>query len=328
MKAAPHIPVMVEEVIAAVEPQPGSLVIDGTFGAGGYARAFLKQGARVVGFDRDPTAIEAARSSGLADDPDLTLHQAPFSRMGEFVEEAEADAVVLDIGVSSMQIDQAERGFSFMQDGPLDMRMGDYGPSAADVVNRLPVGDLTRVIGLLGEEKKAARIARAIETARADALIETTGQLARIIEKAVPRRHDDRIHPATRTFQGVRIYVNDELNELTRALHAAERCLKPGGRLVVVTFHSLEDRIVKRFIAEAAGGSRGSRHMPAGGDATPTFEPPGKQGRGPSDEEVVRNPRARSARLRVARRLDAPPRDITPGPTHALPPIQSLGRHS
>ena len=300
--------------------------MDGTFGAGGYTRAFLERGAKVVAFDRDPTAIAAARSSGLADDPSLVLHEAPFSSMAEFVDAENADAVVLDVGVSSMQIDQAERGFSFMQDGPLDMRMSENGPSAANVVNHLAVGDLTRVIGLLGEDKKAGRIARAIEAARQEEPITTTGRLARIIEKAVPRRHDDRIHPATRTFQGIRIYVNDELNELTRALHAAEKLLKPGGRLVVVTFHSLEDRIVKRFIADAAGSSQGSRHQPAIGKPEPTFEPVGKQGRSPSDEEVERNPRARSARLRVARRLDAPARDVTPDPTHALPPIQALGR--
>ena len=322
---APHIPVMVEEVLAAVDPAPGALLVDGTFGAGGYTRAFLERGASVVAFDRDPTAVESARAAGMLDGARLTLHETPFSRMAEFVEPGAADGVVLDIGVSSMQIDQPERGFSFLRDGPLDMRMGGDGPTAAAVVNQLAVNDLIRVIGLLGEEKRAAKVAHAIADERARAPIETTERLARIVEKALPRKHDDRIHPATRTFQALRIYVNDELNELAKALHSAERLLGPDGVLAVVTFHSLEDRIVKRFIAERSGGSRGSRHLPATEMSAPTFEPIGKQGIGPTESETARNPRARSARLRAARRLPGAARSDAPEPTHALPPLATLG---
>ena len=313
-----HVPVMVAEVVEAIAPLDGALVVDGTFGAGGYSRAFLANGARVVGLDRDPVVHTMAKASGLADHPRLTLRRMEFADLDHAAEEP-VDAVVLDIGVSSMQLDETERGFSFMRDGPLDMRMSAEGPTAADAVNRLPLADLTRIIGILGEEKHAPRVARAIEAARADAPIRTTGQLASVIERAVPRRHNDRIHPATRTFQGLRIWLNDELGQLARALAAAERCLKPGGRLAVVTFHSLEDRMVKRFLQQRAGGARPSRHMPATEERAATFEPIGKQGRGPSEDETMRNPRARSARLRAARRTDAPPRDDGPEIGHRLP---------
>ena len=322
-----HMPVMVDDVLAALGPLDGRLVVDGTFGAGGYSRAFLARGARVIGIDRDPTAHEMATAGGLADTPALHLVRASFGSMDEVVEEDTADAVVLDVGVSSMQIDRAERGFSFMRDGPLDMRMSDTGPTAAEIVAELSQSDLTRVIGILGEERNASRISRAVVTAREAEPIQTTAQLARIVEKAVPRRPNDRIHPATRTFQAIRIFVNDELGELARGLVAAERCLKAGGTLAVVTFHSLEDRIVKRFLAERSGGSRPSRHMPslAHDDDAATFELVGKQGRGPSEGEIMRNPRSRSAKLRVGKRTGAASRDAVPSVGHDLPPLSRFG---
>ena len=294
-----HIPVMLDEVVAALAPVPGDRMVDGTFGAGGYARALLEAGVSVTGFDRDPDAIRDA--SPMLDEfaGRLTLIEAPFSEIGTRIAPASLDGVVLDIGVSSMQIDQAERGFSFQKDGPLDMRMAQSGMSAADAVNRLPVADLTRVVGILGEERHAGRVARAIERERAGAPIETTGRLADIVEKAVGRKPQDRIHPATRTFQGLRIFVNDELRELARALIAAETVLRPGGRLAVVTFHSLEDRIVKRFFQDRLGGSGGSRHLPEVAAAEPAFTVRGKAMIKASDKEAERNPRARSAKLRA-----------------------------
>ena len=318
-----HVPVLLDEVLARLGPLDGATVIDGTFGAGGYSRAFLERGARVIGIDRDPTAHAAARSSGLAAHERLRLVQRPFSELDMVVEGRVADAVVLDIGVSSMQLDRPERGFSFRGDGPLDMRMADRGPTAADAVNGLAPADLTRVIGLLGEERHAGRVARAITAARAEAPITTTGQLAAIVRSAVSASKD-RIDPATRTFQGIRIYVNDELNEIARALEAAERSLREGGRLVVVTFHSLEDRIVKRFIAERSGSQGGSRHMPAVEALAPTFEPIGKQGMAADEREVRANPRARSARVRSAVRLAAPARDVVATPLFDLPPLATL----
>jgi 16S rRNA (cytosine1402-N4)-methyltransferase len=306
--AGPHIPVMLAEVLDALAPQQGDHVIDGTFGAGGYARAILEEGARVTGFDRDPDVIEAAGNMVVEFGGRLSLVHAPFSQLGELFEQASIDGVVLDIGVSSMQIDQASRGFSFQKDGPLDMRMARSGLSAADVVNRFSVPDLTRIIGILGEERHAGRVARAIEKERAAGAIETTGHLARVVEKAVGRKPQDRIHPATRTFQGLRIFVNDELGELGRALFGAEVVLKPGGRLVVVTFHSLEDRLVKRFFQDRTGGSGGSRHMPEIAEIPATFRIGGKAMVKASDAEAERNPRARSAKLRAGIRSDAPAR--------------------
>ena len=321
---SPHVPVMVEEVAAAVSPLEGALVIDGTFGAGGYTRRFLAGGARVIGIDRDPTALADARANGLADHPRLALHEMPFAELDEATTEP-VDGVALDIGVSSMQIDRAERGFSFMRDGPLDMRMGTTGATAADVVNAASVSDLTRIVGILGEERHAPRVARAIGKARAQEPIETTGGLASIVEATLGRKPGDRIHPATRTFQALRIFVNDELGQLARALEAAERVLKAGGRFAVVTFHSLEDRMVKRFFADRAGTSRGSRHLPAVEERAATFEPIGKQGRGPSEDEMNANPRARSARLRAARRTAAPARNEVPPLGYDLPSIASFG---
>jgi 16S rRNA (cytosine1402-N4)-methyltransferase len=301
-----HIPVLLDEVLRALAPRPGETIVDGTFGAGGYTRAILNVGASVIAIDRDPDAIRNGRALEAANDGRLRLVQGAFSQLDIHADEA-VDGVVLDIGVSSMQLDQAERGFSFRFDGPLDMRMAQAGPTAADVVNSVKAGDLTRIFGILGEERHAGRIARMIEKRRAARPFERTRDLAEAIEALVGRHPKDRIHPATRVFQALRIFVNDELGELARALYAAERALKPGGRLVVVTFHSLEDRVVKRFIADRSGTAGGSRHMPEVREEAPTFEKTGKA-IAASENEVERNPRARSAKLRAAVRSDAPAR--------------------
>ena len=300
-----HIPVLLAEVLEALAPKSGDVIVDGTFGAGGYTKAILATGASVVAIDRDPDAVAAGRALEQQSDGRLRLVQAPFSTLDEQVESA--DGVVLDIGVSSMQIDQAERGFSFRADGPLDMRMAQAGFSAADVVNSFKMGDLARIFGFLGEERHAGRIARMIESRREKHPFERTLDLADAIETHIGRAPKDKIHPATRVFQALRIFVNDELGELAKALFAAERALKPGGRLVVVTFHSLEDRIVKRFIADRADAATGSRHLPEAHTRLATF---GKAGGGvtPSDAETAANPRARSARLRAAIRTEAPAR--------------------
>lgn len=299
-----HIPVLLQEVLSALAPAPGETIVDGTFGAGGYSAAILEAGADVIGFDRDPDAIAAGAAMVDASGGKLQLIHARFSELLDHVEEASLDGVVLDIGVSSMQIDEAERGFSFMRDGPLDMRMGQSGVSAADVVNRAKSSDMTRIFGILGEERKAGRIARAIEAERQKAPFETTRQLAGLIEKVSPRRPQDKIHPATRVFQALRTYVNDELVELARTLFAAERALKPGGRLVVVSFHSLEDRIVKRYFQDRAGKASGSRHLPMVAERQSTFTLIGKQPVTASEAECEVNPRSRSAKLRAGLRTD------------------------
>lgn len=301
-----HIPVLLREVLAALKPQPDETIVDGTFGAGGYTAAILDAGASVIAFDRDPDAIAAGAAMVEAAKGRLRLVHANFSQMLDHTGEASLDGVVIDIGVSSMQIDEAERGFSFMRDGPLDMRMAQSGVSAADVVNRAKASDLTRIFGILGEERHAGRIARAIEAERAKQPFSTTRQLAGLIEKVSPRRPQDKIHPATRVFQALRTYVNDELGELAGALFAAERALKPGGRLVVVSFHSLEDRIVKRFFQDRSGKASGSRHMPMVAERLAGFTPIGKQPVTATDAECETNPRARSAKLRAAIRTDAP----------------------
>ncbi|MFU0503079.1 16S rRNA (cytosine(1402)-N(4))-methyltransferase RsmH [Pseudaminobacter sp. NGMCC 1.201702] len=300
---ARHIPVLLDEVIAALAPQAGDTIIDGTFGAGGYTRALLGRGAAVVAIDRDPDAIAAGRELETGSGGKLRLIHGPFSRLDEYAREV--DGVVLDIGVSSMQLDQGERGFSFRADGPLDMRMAKAGMSAADVVNRFKAGDLARIFGFLGEERHAGRIARMIEKRRATRPFERTRDLAEAIADHIGRNPKDKIHPATRVFQALRIFVNDELGELAQALFAAERALKPGGRLVVVTFHSLEDRIVKRFIADRSGNVAGSRHLPQTQIRTARFDKAGGAV-GPSEAEIEANPRARSAKLRAAIRTDAP----------------------
>ncbi|MFB9978544.1 16S rRNA (cytosine(1402)-N(4))-methyltransferase RsmH [Mesorhizobium kowhaii] len=303
--SARHIPVLLGEVLEALAPAKGDIIIDGTFGAGGYTKAILATGASVVAIDRDPDAIAAGRDLEAQSGGRLRLVQAPFSTLDEHVESA--DGVVLDIGVSSMQLDQAERGFSFRADGPLDMRMAQAGLSAADVVNSFKPGDLARIFGFLGEDRHAGRIARMIEARREKRPFERTLELADAIETHVGRAPKDKIHPATRVFQALRIFVNDELGELAKALLAAERALKPGGRLAVVTFHSLEDRIVKRFIADRADAVTGSRHMPEAQARAATFRKAGG-GVTAGDAEVAANPRARSARLRAAIRTDAPAR--------------------
>ncbi|MEJ6784331.1 16S rRNA (cytosine(1402)-N(4))-methyltransferase RsmH [Aminobacter sp. Piv2-1] len=302
---ARHVPVLLAEVLAALRPVEGEVHVDGTFGAGGYTKAILSTGASVVAIDRDPDAIAAGRALESQSGGKLRLVQAPFSSLDEHVDQV--DGVVLDIGVSSMQLDQAERGFSFRADGPLDMRMAQAGPSAADVVNRFKAGDLARIFGFLGEERHAGRIARMIESRREKRPFERTLDLADAIETHIGRSPKDKIHPATRVFQALRIYVNDELGELARALFAAERALKPGGRLVVVTFHSLEDRIVKRFIADRSSAPSRSRYMPELETIATTFEKSGGAV-GPGDAEIAANPRARSAKLRAAVRTVAPAR--------------------
>ena len=303
--AAPHIPVLLRPLLDAVAPVQG-VWVDGTLGAGGYTRALLEAGAeRVIGVDRDPLALDIAREWGADYGARLQLVQDTFSHMDDHVQDA--DGVVLDLGVSSMQLDRAERGFSFMQDGPLDMRMSQDGPTAADLVNNCDEAELADILYLYGEERASRRIARAITRARAEARIETTFQLVEILEKCLPRPKPGQAHPATRSFQAIRIAVNDEFGELVAGLEAAERALKPGGQLAVVTFHSIEDRMVKRFLqAKSGGGGRGSRHAPEIQKNTAEFEVRHRKAIGPDDQELAENPRSRSAKLRVAIRTDAP----------------------
>jgi 16S rRNA (cytosine1402-N4)-methyltransferase len=311
---APHVPVMLAEVLAQLAPRDGGVYVDGTFGAGGYSRAILAAAdCRVIAIDRDPDAIAAGQALVREAGGRLVLAEGRFGDMIRIVREHGLDAidgVVIDIGVSSMQIDDPARGFSFLRDGPLDMRMARQGTSAADLVNSLPQEALSNVIYTYGEEPRSRAIARAIVAARAEAPITTTGALVRAVERAVGRqRPQDRTHPATRTFQALRIHVNGELDELVDALHAAERLLAPGGRLVAVTFHSLEDRIVKRFFAARAGKlPSASRHAPdVGGGPPPSFTLPFKGHLEAGKAEIAANPRARSAKLRAGIRNAAPP---------------------
>jgi len=303
---APHVPVLVEHVLAALAISGGETIVDGTFGAGGYTRAMLGAGAgRVIAFDRDPDAIEAGAS--LVPDPRLTLVHDNFSQMDRALAargiEA-VDAIALDIGVSSMQLDQAERGFSFQADGPLDMRMAKSGQTAAEFLNEADEAEIARVLRDYGEEPRARSIARAIVASRP---VERTSELAAIVRRAAGFRPGQKSDPATRTFQAIRIHLNAELDELEQGLEAAERALRPGGRLAVVTFHSLEDRIVKRFFRERSGGTpAGSRHRPVQTDPRePTFERVAKPV-SPTERELADNPRARSAKLRSAVRTAAP----------------------
>jgi len=307
---AEHTPVLVDEVVDALQIQAGDTVVDGTFGAGGYTRAILAVGAgRVVGFDRDPDAIAEGRS--LVPDPKLTLVEERFSQMDRVLAErgiGPVDGIALDIGVSSMQLDRAERGFAFSADGPLDMRMDQSGPTAAEFLNQADEAEIARVLREYGEEPRARTISRAIVAARP---IQRTGELAAIVRRAVGYRQGQKSDPATRTFQAIRIHLNSELDELEQGLVAAERSLRPGGRLAVVTFHSLEDRIVKRFFRERSGGTpAGSRHRPVLADPNePTFEKVAKPV-SPTERELAGNPRSRSARLRSATRTSAPPRKL------------------
>jgi 16S rRNA (cytosine1402-N4)-methyltransferase len=308
---ASHVPVLLDEVVAALAPRPGDVVVDATFGAGGYTRAFLDAGATVHAFDRDPDAIAAGREwPEIAESPPrLVLHPRRFSEMVEALAEAgvaQVDGVAMDIGVSSMQLDRPERGFAFSADGPLDMTMSRSGPTAANFLNEAPEAQIADVLFQYGEERQSRRVARAIVAARP---LSTTAQLAQVVRKALGYHPGAPKDPATRSFQAIRIHVNGELDELTEGLRAAERLLRAGGRLAVVTFHSLEDRIVKRFLREAAGATaRASRHLPEVGAAdAPAFDALSKAIR-PSDAETLRNPRARSATLRAAIRTAAPAR--------------------
>ena len=306
---ARHIPVLGREVLASLQPREGGTYVDATFGAGGYSQAILDMsGTRVIGIDRDRSAIAGGfdlvdRSNGR-----LTLIEDRFSNLAEICaaqDVSSVDGVVMDIGVSSMQLDEAARGFSFRADGPLDMRMGSGGPTAADVIAKASESDLANIIYIFGEERHSRGVARAIVAARKEAPITTTRVLADLVAKVV-RGKPGEIHPATRTFQGLRIFVNGELDELHLALSAAEQVLEPGGRLVVVSFHSLEDRIVKNFFNERAKAGGGSRHQPETSQRSPSFTILTKRPAIAEDDEVLVNPRARSAKLRAGMRTDAP----------------------
>ena len=304
-----HVPVLGREAVSLLAPRPGGTYVDATFGAGGYSRMLLEtEGAQVIGIDRDRTAVAAGfdlvdRAGGR-----LTLVESRFSDLEEVCAAQgvpAVDGVVMDVGVSSMQLDEAGRGFSFRLDGPLDMRMGQDGPTAADVVARAGESLLADIIYLFGEERHSRAVARAIVAARKEAPIATTRALADLVGRVVRSKPGD-IHPATRTFQGLRIFVNEELDELQLALSAAERVLKPGGRLAVVSFHSLEDRIVKNFLAERGKSGGGSRHLPEVAQVPPSFDLLTRRPIVPSEDEVAKNPRARSAKLRGAARTGAP----------------------
>ncbi len=305
--AAPHIPVLLDEVLSALAIESGEIHVDGTFGAGGYSRAMATRGARVIAFDRDPDAISEGRSTVEAAGGAINLIEGRFSDMGRLLADAgvtRVAGVTLDIGVSSMQLDRADRGFSFQADGPLDMRMSRDGESAADFLNHADEAEIADVLYLYGEEPRSRRVARAIVAARP---LTRTGELALLVRRALGHKPHDKKDPATRAFQGIRIYVNRELDELERGLEAAEAVLEEGGRLAVVTFHSLEDRIVKQFLRTRSGGQgAGSRHRPEQRSAVePTFLKPARAVR-PGIAELARNPRARSATLRSAVRTAAP----------------------
>jgi len=309
--SGPHAPVLIAEVIQALSPGPGDVVIDATFGAGGYSRAILATGAEVIALDRDPSVQPHAQAVDADYPGRLTLVEAAFSGLSEAFADSgrtRLDGAVFDIGVSSMQLDQAERGFSFMRDGPLDMRMSSQGQSAADIVNTYDHGPLAHILKLYGEERQSGRIATAILRRRVVQPFSRTLDLAEVVERALGGRRGAPTHPATRTFQALRIAVNDELGELTAGLEAAERTLSPGGRLAVVTFHSLEDRIVKAFLTERSGNAPGgSRHAPVAIETRqPSFTLQFKGAREAGETELAANPRARSARLRAAVRTSAP----------------------
>jgi 16S rRNA (cytosine1402-N4)-methyltransferase len=304
-----HIPVLGVEAVELLSPRDGGVYVDATFGAGGYSRMILAvPGTTVIGIDRDRTAISGGFDLVNGSAGRLTLVEDRFSNLADVCAAqgvSTVDGIVMDVGVSSMQLDQAERGFSFRLGGPLDMRMGHDGPTAADVVARASEADLANIIYIFGEERHSRAVARAIVAARREAPITTTRALADIVSKVV-RSKPNEIHPATRTFQALRIFVNEELDELHLALAAAERLLKPGGRLAVVSFHSLEDRIVKNFLVERGKAGGGSRHLPEMAQAAPSFHVLTKRPVTPGDEEVAANPRARSAKLRGAERTTAP----------------------
>jgi 16S rRNA (cytosine1402-N4)-methyltransferase len=322
---ARHIPVLARQAFDLMQPRADGLYIDGTFGAGGHTRAILDvAGTRVIAIDRDHNAIAAG--AGLVEQAAgrLTLIEDRFANLDHVAHRLghqAVDGILLDIGVSSMQLDEPQRGFSFRNEGPLDMRMASEGVSAADLVNAASERDLTAVIATLGEERFARNVARAIVKARVGAPVTTTRQLADIVASVV-RAHPGELHPATRTFQALRMFVNDELGELVQALGAAERMLKSGGRLVVISFHSLEDRIVKTFLAERGRVRAGSRHQPEAAQAAPSFSILTRKPVVADDAEVARNPRSRSAKLRAAERTDAAPHAADP--SHLLPGLPQL----
>jgi len=319
-----HIPVLARQVFEHLDPNVDKVIIDGTFGAGGHTRALLAAGARVIGIDRDRNAVTGGFDLVEQSAGRLTLVEDRFSHLDHVAQSLGHDAVdgiLLDLGVSSMQLDEAERGFSFRNDGPLDMRMSGEGPSAADLVNTAAERDLSFIISTLGEERFARPIARAIVKARTDAPIMTTDALSSVIG-TVLRQRPGEIHPATRTFQALRMFINDELGELVTALGAAERMLKAGGRLAVISFHSLEDRIVKTFLTERGRVQAGSRHQPEVIHAPPSFSVLTKRPAVADETEISANPRSRSAKLRAAERTDAAPIGGDLG--HLLPRLPSL----
>jgi 16S rRNA (cytosine1402-N4)-methyltransferase len=324
-KPAPHIPVLGRRAVELLNVRDGGIYIDGTFGAGGYSRIILDTpGTQVIGIDRDPRAVAMSADLVMAADGRLTVIEDQFSNLDTVAHtcgQDDVDGIVLDVGVSSMQLDNADRGFSFRLDGPLDMRMGSDGPSAADIVARASERDLANIIFLLGEERHSRGVARAIVKVREETPIETTRALADIVGRVV-RSKPNEIHPATRTFQALRIFVNDELGELVSALEAAERILKRGGRLVVVSFHSLEDRIVKSFFTGRSETRGGSRHAPEVVRPAPSFTVLTKRPEIADDAEVATNPRARSAKRRAADRTSAPPHATTAD--DLLPRLPSL----
>ena len=326
-KPVRHVPVLLAEVLEALEAGRGGVFVDATFGAGGYTRALLEANAssRILAIDRDPDAIAAGAALAGGSGGRLTLAAGRFGELDDIAAQngiGPVDGVVLDIGVSSMQLDEAERGFSFRHDGPLDMRMERAGPGAADIVNEAPEAELADIFYHYGEERRARAVARAIVETRRRAPIATTRELADLVAGLV-RAEPGGAHPATRVVQALRIAVNDELAELVRALHAAERLISPGGRLAVVTFHSLEDRIVKQFLAARSGRApAGSRHTPSLAREPATFTLLTKGAVAPGNAEIARNPRARSAKLRAGVRTDAP----APGPLAAVALLATLPR--
>ncbi len=306
-----HQSVMLVEVVEAMSPRPNAVYIDATFGRGGYTLALLNAvDCHVIAIDRDPDAIAHGKSVAHELPERMTLCEGPFSQLATLASTSgypSVDGVVFDLGLSSPQIDEAERGFSFREDGPLDMRMEKSGPSAAEFVNSASETELARILWEYGEERASRRIARAIIRARAETPIMRTRELATIIRNVMPKPKPGQIDPATRSFQAIRIHINAELDEIRQGLIAAETCLKPGGVLAVVSFHSLEDRIVKQFLRDRSGQApRPSRHLPDTPSPSPSFELVHRRPLVPGEDEIQQNPRARSARLRVARRTDAP----------------------
>ena len=324
-----HLPVLCREIVEYLAPESGDVIVDGTYGGGGYTRAILAEAdCTVLAIDRDPTAFARAQTEAETQ-PRLVPVLGQFSDMeglASALGHPQVDGIVLDLGVSSFQIDEAERGFSFQKDGPLDMRMGDTGPSAADAVNQLPEKAIADILFRLGEEKQARRVAKAICLRRTEREFSETLDLADVISIALGGRRGARTHPATKSFQAIRMYVNDELGELSKALFAAERMLKPGGRLVIVTFHSLEDRMVKQAFRERSGlMGVGSRHMPGVPDAPePSFESITRKAIEPTGAETAGNPRARSSRLRAVRRTAAPAWAAPVETGLNLPPLSDL----